>query len=182
MSTCNFPFAQSSSQQMSMIPEIIRPVLPDRNKLYRFAYRLLGSVEEAEDVVQDVFLKLWDRKAEWAGLKSIEAWSMRMTRNLSLDRIKANSYRRHDSTDQLEVPANQLSPDRQAELNESMSQIERLINNLPEKQRMVIQLRDIEGYSYDEIAQIMEVNLSQVKVYLHRARKKIRGELGGLAN
>lgn len=162
---------------MSVIQEIIRPVLPDRNKLYRFAYRLLGSVEEAEDVVQDVFLKLWDRKTDWSGLRSLEAWSMRMTRNLSLDRIKAKSYRRHESTEALEVAGNGLSPDRQTELNESMAQIERLINGLPEKQRMIIQLRDIEGYTYEEIAQIMEISMSQVKVNLHRARGKIKKEL-----
>lgn len=160
-----------------MIREIITPVLPDRNKLYRFAYRLLGSVEEAEDVVQDVFVKLWDNKAEWSGLRSLEAWSMRMTRNLSLDRIKAKSYRRHESTDQLEVATDQPSPLRQAEVKESILQIEQLINGLPEKQRMVIQLRDIEGYTYEEIAKIMDINMNQVKVNLHRARTKIKREL-----
>lgn len=160
-----------------MIREIITPVLPDRNKLYRFAYRLLGSVEEAEDVVQDVLMKGWDKKAEWNGLRSLEAWSMHMTRNLSLDRIKSQSYRRHESTDQLEVATDQLSPLKQTELNESMLQIEQLIHGLPEKQRMVIQLRDIEGYTYEEIAKIMDINMNQVKVNLHRARSRIKEKL-----
>ena len=151
-----------------------KTLLPDRNKLYRFAFRLLGSVEEAEDVVQDVLLKLWDKKTEWSALRNLEAWSMRMTRNLSLDRMKAQSYRRHESTAGLEVADKQMLPDKQAELNESMMQIETIINDLPEKQRMIIQLRDIEGYSYEEIAEVTGLNMSQVKVYLHRARKKIR--------
>ena len=74
-------------------------VFPVRNKLYRFAFRLLGDNEEAKDVVQEVFIKVWNGRAELGEVRNMEAWCMRITKNLSLDRLRQQQRRPTDSID-----------------------------------------------------------------------------------
>jgi RNA polymerase sigma-70 factor (ECF subfamily) len=154
-------------------------VLPVKNKLYRFAYRLLGDDSEAQDVVQEVLIKVWGQRDRMDELENMEAWCMRITRNLSYDKLKSQS-RKH--TEPLEkgfdigAPSDG-APDRRTEQNDLMRMIRQLMKKLPEKQQQIMQLRDIEGYSYKEISEILELEMSQVKVNLFRARKKIRESL-----
>jgi len=159
---------------MSLLTDFQQRVLPVRDKLYRFALRMLGSVEEAEDVVQEVLIRIWDRRQDMHTYLNIEAWCMRMTKNLSLDLIKGRKY--FVDTDHIEKNGLEAidSPERHLEAKDALKQIAEIIDQLPAKQQMAIQLRDIEGYSYQEIADIMEISLSQVKVNLHRARTIIR--------
>ena len=154
-------------------------VLPVKNKLYRFAYRLLGDDSEAQDVVQEVLIKVWDRREQMDELENMEAWCMRITRNLSYDKLKSRTRRRTETLDKgydISSPA-ENSPDRRTEQKDMMRMIRKFMNDLPEKQRHVMQLRDVEGYSYKEISEILDMDLSQVKVNLFRARKKIRENL-----
>ncbi|HCR55296.1 MAG TPA: RNA polymerase sigma factor, partial [Cytophagales bacterium] len=149
-----------------------------KNKLFRFAFRLLGNTEEAEDVVQDVLIKVWNGRASMDQINNWEAWCMRLTKNLSLDRIRAQHRKATDSMDVgFEVKQEGLSPHDKAEISESMQQVNQLIASLPEKQRQVIHLRDVEGYSYNEIGEILEIDLNQVKVSLFRARSAVREKL-----
>ncbi len=159
---------------MSLLTDFQQRVLPVKDKAYRLALRLLGSVEEAEDVVQEVLIKVWDRRHEMHTYLNIEAWCMRVTKNLSLDRIKGRKY--FVDTDQLEKEewAQKQSPIHLLETQEAWEMVTNIIDLLPPKQKMVIQLREIEGHSYQEIAEMMDINLSQVKVNLHRARNSIR--------
>jgi len=153
-------------------------VIPTKNKLYRFAFRLLGSSEEAQDVVQDVFIKLWNGRDQLAEVQNMEAWCMRITKNLSLDRIRARQRRSTDSiNDAFEIRHDGLTPHERTEIHENMQQINQMIAALPEKQRQVIHLRDIEGYSYNEICEILELDMNQVKVNLFRARSAVREKL-----
>ena len=153
-------------------------VLPTKNKLFRFAFRLLGSSEEAKDVVQEVFIKLWNGRDQLAEVQNMEAWCMRITKNLSLDRIRARQRRSTDSiNDGFEVRHEGLTPHERTEIHENMQQIDQMIAALPEKQRQVIHLRDIEGYSYNEICEILELDMNQVKVNLFRARSAVREQL-----
>lgn len=150
-------------------------VLPVKNKIFRFAFRLLGSSEEAKDVVQEVFIKVWNGRDQMASIENMEAWCMRITRNLSLDRIRASQRKATDTIqDNFEVRLDALSPHEKAEHTESMQRIRQLIAQLPEKQRQVMHLRDIEGYSYNEICEMLELDMSQVKVNLFRARNAVR--------
>jgi len=150
-------------------------VLPVKNKLFRFAFRLLGSSEEAKDVVQEVFIKVWNGRDQMESIDNMEAWCMRITRNLSLDKIRA---RQRKATDPLEgsfdIQNDTRTPYEAAENNENMQRINQLIASLPEKQRQVMHLRDIEGYSYNEICEILELDMNQVKVNLFRARNAVR--------
>ena len=150
-------------------------VLPVKNKLYRFAYRLLGSSDEAKDIVQEVLIRVWNGREQIMTIENIEAWCMRITRNLSLDRLRS---RQRKPTDSLEgapdVREETLTPHESTEMSESIKQINILIASLPEKQRQVMHLRDIEGYSYNEICEILELDMNQVKVNLFRARNAVR--------
>jgi len=153
-------------------------VFPVKNKLFRFAFRLLGSSEEAKDVVQEVFIKVWNGREQLDEIQNLEAWCMRITKNLSLDRLRQQQRRVTDSIEQgAQVQHNALSPLENTEMNESMKRIGDLMAVLPEKQRQVMHLRDIEGYSYQEIVEILEIDMSQVKVNLFRARNAVREKL-----
>lgn len=150
-------------------------VLPVKNKLYRFAFRLLGNSDEAKDVVQDVLIRVWNGREQLAAVENIEAWCMRITKNLSLDRLRAKQRKATDSLEQsITVVEDRLTPYESAEMSESMQRINLLIASLPEKQRQVMHLRDIEGYSYNEICEILELDMNQVKVNLFRARNAVR--------
>lgn len=151
-------------------------ILPSRNKLYRFALRFLGSEADAKDVVQDALIRVWNSGDKMNDVQNWEAWCMRMVRNLSLDRLR---YAGRHSTSSLEdVPEIQHPVTMEiTESNESMKQITGIMNQLPERQRQIMQLRDIEGYSYQEIADILDLDMSVVKVSLFRARNFVREKL-----
>lgn len=152
-------------------------VWPARQKFYRFALRMLGSEEEARDVVQDALAKTWERKEELHAIRNPEAWTMTVTRNLSLDRIKAK--RNHDLPLEagMHTPAAVPDPLRQTESKETLSTIHAHIDQLPEKQKTVMQLREVEGYSYQEIAEVLKIDLNMVKTHLYRARQSLRKSL-----
>lgn len=153
-------------------------VFPVRNKLYRFAYRLLKDNEAAEDVVQDVFVKVWNGREELDEIQNMEAWCMRITRNMSLDRLRQQQRRPTDSLENgMQISYNRPSPAESTEMADRMKRIGELMGELPEKQREVMHLRDVEGYSYNEICEILEIDMSQVKVSLFRARNAVREKL-----
>ena len=153
-------------------------VMPAKNKLFRFALRFLGNEDEAKDIVQEVFIKVWNGREQMNEVQNWEAWCMRITKNLSLDRIRSLSRRQTQSIEgEFNIHQADLTPYETTEQKESMHSINLLIASLPEKQRQVIHLRDVEGYSYNEICEILELDLNQVKVNLFRARTAVREKL-----
>jgi RNA polymerase sigma factor (sigma-70 family) len=153
-------------------------VIPAKNKLFRFALRFLGKEDEAKDVVQEVFIRVWNGREQMNEVQNWEAWCMRITKNLSLDRIRSlNRKQTQPIENGLQVRHLDLTPHENTELQESMHRISILISELPEKQRQVIHLRDIEGYTYNEICEILEMDMNQVKVNLFRARTSVREKL-----
>ncbi len=152
-------------------------ILPLKNELYRLALRITLNPAEAEDVVQDTMIKIWNRREQWEQIESIEAFCLTICRNLALDRTrKMGNQHQSLEEDEVETPDNNFSsnPEEQAMLQDKISLVRRLINELPEKQRSVMQLRDFEGKSYKEIATIMAISEEQVKVNIFRARQAIR--------
>jgi RNA polymerase sigma-70 factor (ECF subfamily) len=153
-------------------------VLTSKNKLYRFALKFLGNEEEAKDVVQEVFIRVWNGREQMHEVQNWEAWCMRITRNLSLDRIRSLTRKpTRPIEESYNVRHDALSPHESTEIHESMQRITELISALPEKQRDVIHLRDVEGYTYNEISEILELDMNQVKVNLFRARTAVREKL-----
>ena len=151
-------------------------VLPLKNELYRLALRITLNPAEAEDVVQETMIKVWNRREQWDEIDSIEAFCLTICRNLALDRQKnaanqtATLDESHDPTD----PSYHANPAEQAEQKDRIALVRRLIDQLPEKQRCCMQLRDIEGKPYKEIALTLGITEQQVKVNIFRARQTIR--------
>jgi len=152
-------------------------ILPLKDKLFRLALRITLDRDEAEDVVQDTLLRLWERRDELPQLQSIEAYSMTMCRNLALDRNKAARHSNLPLNEEQDSPIVTRTPLDELDDKQRMQQLMELINTLPEQQRSIILLRDVEGHSYEEIAQMLNIPLSQVKVYLHRARQRLKAAI-----
>jgi len=154
-------------------------IFPIRHKLYRFALRITGSIHEAEDVVQEVLEKVWKTAPEQAeAVLNWEAWCMTLTRNRSLDKTRSQTLRRTATLDGVqERSADTASPAQAAENRDLAAHVKKFMQELPEKQRLVMHLRDIEELTYYEIAETLSISLEQVKVNLHRARKTIRDKM-----
>ena len=151
-------------------------VLPLKNKLFRLALRITLNREEAEDVVQDTLIKVWNARDRWLELDSIEAYSLTIARNLSLDRIKKmenqNDSLEEQNTERLDE--NTSTPSERMIQKDKLDIARNIIDELPEKQRSCLQLRDIEGKSYKEIADILSITEEQVKVNIFRARQTVK--------
>jgi len=153
-------------------------ILPIKNKLFRFSLRIVGNVAEAEDVVQEVFIKVWNKRSDLANYSNVEAWCMTLTKNLSIDKLRSKHRRADSFREGFDVPTTKSeNPYHQTAYNDTFDRVQKLLNDLPEKQRMVMQLRDIEGLAYQEIADTLNISLQQVKVNLFRARQQIRVQL-----
>ena len=152
-------------------------VLPLKNKLFRLALRITLNPAEAEDVVQETMIKVWNRREEWQKIDSIEAFCLTICRNLAVDKTRkhGNQNLTLDTTDHEAIDMSSASnPEEQAMQRDRIQLVRRLINSLPEKQRSVMQLRDIEGKSYKDIAAILGISEEQVKINIFRARQTIR--------
>ncbi|MCS2322362.1 RNA polymerase sigma factor [Bacteroides fragilis] len=149
-------------------------ILPLKDKLFRLALRITFDRAEAEDVVQDTMIRVWNKREEWTLFGSIEAYCLTVAKNLAIDRSQKKEAQNVELTPEMEEESEISGPYDQLVNNERMSIIHRLINELPEKQRLIMQLRDIEGESYKEIAKILNLTEEQVKVNLFRARQKVK--------
>ena len=151
-------------------------VLPLKNELFRLALRITLNRVEAEDVVQETMIKVWNRRDRWDELESIEAFCLTICRNIAIDKMRKMENLNQSLADEHDTPDQSYSsnPEEQAMQQDRIQLVRRLIDNLPEKQRSVMQLRDIEGKSYKEIAQILDISEEQVKINIFRARQTIR--------
>ncbi|GAB4250150.1 MAG: RNA polymerase sigma factor [Saprospiraceae bacterium] len=152
-------------------------IQPLKNKLFRFASRMLGSVEEAEDVVQEVFIKLWKNKDYLDQINNLDAWCMTATRNLSIDKLRSKHQKVQPLHPGMDREDKAPTPYHTTANNDMVEHVRRFMEQLPEKQRQIMHLRDIEEYTYQEIADALDISLEQVKVYLFRARKAVREQL-----
>lgn len=149
-------------------------ILPLKDKLFRLALRITFDRAEAEDVVQEMLIRVWNKRDEWSQFGSVEAYCLTVARNLAIDRSEKKDAQNVELTPDMEQAADASSPYERLVTKERMTLIHRLINGLPEKQRLVIHLRDIEGKSYKEIAVVLNLTEEQVKVNLFRARQKVK--------
>jgi len=151
-------------------------ILPFKDRLYRFACTFVGAAD-AQDVVQDVLLKAWEAFQQPDSIRNPEAWCMALTRNRSLDKLRKSGRHYEVVEEQTQLSSSDADPHRQAAAKETADRIHLMIAGLPEQQRAVIRLRDIEQYSYKEIAALLHLDVNYVKVLLHRARTRIRTQL-----
>ena len=150
-------------------------VLPLKDKLLRVALRITLCQEDAEDIVQETLLRLWRQTEQGTPIDNAEALAVTICRNLSLDLVARHEQRNVSlDTQQHDHPDTDRSPHDRLEADERRERIEQLINQLPEKQRTALSLRDIEGHPYKEIARMMQISEADVKVNIFRARQRLR--------
>ena len=152
-------------------------ILPLKNKLYRLAVRITLNPEDAEDTVQETMMKVWNRRQQWEQIESMEAFCMTICRNLALDKT------RRMAADDQSLEANEIdapdhshhaNPEEQTIQQDRIRLVRQIIDQLPEKQRSVMHLRDFEGKSYKEIATILSITEEQVKINIFRARQTVK--------
>lgn len=160
-----------------------KDLLPLKDKIYRMGLRITQNVQEAEDLTQDTLIRAWNKRDELAQVANIEAFCITICRNLALDRVarseNANASLESTTTDAYDSA---LTPDERLEHDERLQRVHNLFNALPIRLRTALQLRDIEGMSYAEAAQAMQISEDLFKVTLHRARKAIKTQYEKIEN
>lgn len=158
-------------------------LLPLKDKMFRLALRITLNRAEAEDVTQDILLRVWEQRESLGELRSLEAYVLTAVRNLALDRV-AKTDNANVSLDDVQTDAfdSALRPDEDMEQQESLKRVREIMNGLPEAQRTALQLREIEGHSYRETADIMNVSEANVKVLIFRARQAVKNKIDKIEN
>ena len=150
--------------------EFTRICIPLADGLYRTAYGLLGSAQEAEDAVQDLYLKLWSRREMLSEVRNIPAWIGVLLRNLCIDRLRG----RKDASDEpvpVDLPE-ETAPE--PDYTERIDRTYRAVNALPAKDWKLLRLRLLEGLSYEEIARRTGLTENALRVAFYRLKHKIK--------
>lgn len=158
-------------------------LLPLKDKMFRLALRITLNRAEAEDVTQDILLRVWEQRESLGELRSLEAYVLTAVRNLALDRV-AKTDNANVSLDDVQTDALDSAPrpDEDMEQQESLKRVREIMSGLPEAQRTALQLREIEGHSYRETADIMNVSEANVKVLIFRARQAVKNQIDKIEN
>ena len=161
--------------------EYKRKFLPCHQKLYRVAFHLMGNAQDAEDMVQETYLRLWKKREEMPpDIGNVEAYCVAIIRNLCLDALKAPQMEEeHHSIEELDMPQTG-SLMREMELKDEANIVVRIIGDLPEQQRQIVEMRDVDDCSYEEIEQATGLSTVNIRVLLSRARKKIREQFNAI--
>lgn len=163
------------------LQETIGLVTPYKDKMFRYAYGILRDKMAAEDVVQESLVKIWKKRAQFVDIENKEAWCITIARNLAIDKLRANKKKyTSDITEHYDISDENPGPERKVVLKDALAKVRAVLNGLPEAQREIITLRDVDGHTYKEIAELMDYTVDQVKVNLHRARKELREQLAHL--
>lgn len=151
-----------------------RLFLPLHPKLYRIAFALTNNAQDAEDLLQEAYCKLWDKRKELQGIANHEAFCVTLMRNMCLDFLRSPLQKRKYEEVNDTVSVNNNSPEAELMEQDKIRIIHKIINNLPENQRLVLRLRGIEDCSPEEVEQLTGLSAINIRVLLSRARKTIR--------
>jgi RNA polymerase sigma-70 factor (ECF subfamily) len=150
-----------------------REILPLRKQLLLYSRSFLENPEDAEDVVQEVLLKLWHIRKELHKYDSVSALSFRITKNLCLNRLKA-AQRKTENLESMIVENEMPSPHTQLEQKDDVAHVMKIIDRLPTLQQAILRMRHIDGLEIEEIADITGTTPEAIRMNLSRARKKVR--------
>lgn len=165
-------------------------IIPATEKMYRYAFSILKDSDTAHDVVQECLIKIWKNRMKLTEINNIESWAMRITRNQCYDWVKMNRFSLETDRDitRDDITKKESSEaDEQVIMSDQLHWLQQIVDSLPAKHREIYQLREVEEMTYQDIAEILSMNLGEVKISLHRTRQKIRTtiekiESYGLAN
>lgn len=146
--------------------------IPYHQKLYRIAYRIVQDAANAEDIIQDTFIKLWNKRDEMEHIDNTEAFAIIILRNTSLDYLRKTKNDLHTTYD-VDIPET-VSLSKQIELQDEAKQVKHLISKLPDQQRQVMMMKHWDGYTDEEIEEATGLSAGNIRVILSRARKTIR--------
>ena len=149
-------------------------ILPLKDKLYRVALRITFNAAEAEYIVQYTLNKVLNRREEWTQYSSIEAFCMTICKNLAIDRSEKKETQHLELDESMHSRPDNSTPYENLAAQEGLGILQNIIKELPAVQQDIVQLRDIEGKAYKEIAVILNLSEEKVKVYLFRARQRIK--------
>lgn len=154
-------------------------ILPLKDRLFRLALRITLNPAEAEDIVQETMIKVWNKRNSWATIENIEVFCFTICRNLAIDKMRYMGNQTLSLEQEIDPSdeSHHANPEEQAVQRDRVRLVRQLINQLPERQRSCMQLRDIEGKSYKDIATILDISEEQVKINIFRARQAIREQL-----
>lgn len=156
--------------------------LPCHPQLYRTAFRIMCNVQDAEDMVQEAYLKLWNRRDELTEIVNIEAYCVILVKNLCHDALRrCRPDEERQAAEELILPTDDDIADK-IEQRDEADHVRKLISELPERQRRIILMRDVDDCSYEEIEKITGLSSTNVRVLLSRARKKIREQFNEIMN
>lgn len=145
-----------------------------KDKMYRVAFRVVNNHEEARDVVQDALVKIWNKRALLEGVENKDAYCITITRNMGIDKLRSRKMQTSDISERYDLESKAANPERIAVAKDEFARIKAFINTMADNHKEVLLLRDVDGYSYKEISGITGYSIEKVKVYLHRARMKIK--------
>lgn len=156
--------------------------LPYHPRLYRIAYALTGNSQDAEDILQDAYCKLWNKRNELPHINNTEAFCVTLIKNLCFDLLRSTRMNlQEEMIENISLSTN-ISPETEVIEQDESKQIQHLIDKLPEKQRQVIRLRGINDCSLEEIEEITGLSAVNVRVLLSRARKIVKEQYLKLAS
>ncbi|WP_101690005.1 RNA polymerase sigma factor [Dysgonomonas massiliensis] len=147
--------------------------LPHHQKLYRIAFRIVQNQVYAEDIVQETYIKLWEKRKDLDDINNAEAFSIIVLRNNCLDFLRSSK----DGITQELIPdstTSDVSMIESIEIKDKASIVKSIINQLPEQQKQILQFKDCDGYTHEEIEMITGLNAVNIRVILSRARKSVR--------
>lgn len=151
--------------------------LSQKNKLFRFAFYFLKDEEEAKDATQDTLIKIWDKRVDWKQIDNPEAWGMQIVKNICFDRLrKKKTSQKYENSLTLEKSFGQ-DPGRISLWQDQWEIMQEVLQQLTEKQKAVFILREVDGNSYQEIAETLEISEAQVKTDLFRSRKFLKASM-----
>lgn len=142
--------------------------------MYRVAFRVVRNHEEARDVVQDALVRIWNKWDKLEDVENREAYCMTVTRNMAIDYVRSRKLKTSELDNHYDLKVDSATPERIATAKDEYARVRAFIDTLPENHRTVLELRDIEGYSYKEISEMTGYSIEKVKVYLFRARMRIK--------
>jgi RNA polymerase sigma-70 factor (ECF subfamily) len=150
-------------------------IIPVRQSLFAFAMKMLQNKDDAEDVVQESLLRLWNIRKQLDSVSNTSAFAMQITKNICIDRLR--TVKLTNDIDEFNLEYNEKNPYYQVEVKDMVETVKIIIEKLPELQKITVKMRDIDGYEIEEIAEITGTNTNSVRMNLSRARKKIKERL-----
>jgi len=152
-----------------------KELIPVKDKLFRLAKTMLQNHEDAEDALQEIYMKFWNNKEIIEDLKNPEAYAMKVMKNFCLDKLKNRKNKHMVEIKEPEIGRENFTPFSMVSFENLKDLMLKLFSTLPEQQRMIIHMRDIEQYSYEEIEEVIGMNVNAIRVNLSRARKSVKG-------